>query len=286
MIEKINLLANDKVDKDGEKIALSTLEHLMDETNLIIKSSYTDHDYRFPPVGRISHAFIKNEDETYNLYGKFEFFEIDDLHRENKITGKKLAINKLEKPIIVCDKSYELTGLEEDVQDLQKLLCDDEIKKEIQKSLYRVSTLAIGFGIFKAKSFFDGFFLTISDEFWNKLQEIVRKNSKVYDNAQYIFSTVLENDRFSAEIMINFTNPQDADLVKILVNSRSQIDAVINAYYEESINVAKIVFNLIDSETIEHEYSLFEDGTPFHINNLEKYENVLNDVKSELEEIK
>ena len=284
MIEKINLLANDKVDKDGEKISLSTLEHLMDETNLIIKSSYSDHDYRFPPVGRISHAFIKNEEETYNLYGMFEFFEVTDLHKENIIAGKKLAINRLENPTIVCDKSYELTGLEEDVQVLQKLLFDEEIEKEIQKSLYKVSTLAIGFGIFKAKSFFDGFFLTISDEFWSKIQNIVRKNSKVYDNAQYIFSTVLENDKFSAEIMINFTNPQDADLEKILVNNRSTIDAVINAYYEESINVAKIVFNLIDNETIDHEYSLFEDGTPFNINNLENYEEVLNEIKIEIEE--
>jgi len=284
VIEKINLLANDKVDKDGEKIPLATLEHLMDETNLIIKSSYTNHDYRFPPVGRISHAFIKNEEETYNLYGKFEFFEITDLHKENKIAGKKLIINRVVKPTIVCDKSYELTGLEEDIQDLQKLLCNDEIEKEIQKSLYRVSTLAIGFGVFKAKSFFDGFFLTISDEFWTKLEKIVRKNSKVYDNAQYIFSTVLENDRFSAEVMINFTNPQDTDLEKILLKSRSKIDSVINAYYEESINVAKIVFNLIDNEILEHEYSLFEDGTPFHIHNLEKYEEVLNQMKIKLEE--
>lgn len=286
MIEKINLLASDQTDKNGEKIALSTLEHLMNETNLIIKSSYTNHDYRFPPVGRISHAFIKNEEETYNLYGKFEFFEMDDLHKENKIEGKKLAINRLEKPMIICDKSYELTGLAEEVHDLQKLLCVEEIEKEVQTSLYHVSTLAIGFGIFKAKSFFDGFILTISDDFWSKLQEIVRKNSKVYDNAQYIFSIVLENDRFATEVMINFTNPQDTDLEKILISSRHKIEAVLNAYYEESINVAKIVFNVIDSETLEHEYSLFEDGTPFHINNLERYEEVLNEIKSEIEEIK
>lgn len=285
MIEKINLLASDKMDKEGEKIPLSTLEHLMNETNLIIKSSYADHDFRFPPVGRISHAFIKNEEEAYNLYGKFEFFEIDDLHKENKIPGKKLIINRLEKPTIVCDKSYELTGLENDVLDLQTLLTDGEIEKEIYKPLYHVSTLAIGFGVFKAKSFFDGFFLTISDEFWNKLQEIVRKNSKVYDNAQYLLSTVLENEIFSAEIMINFTNPLEENLEKILINSRHKIDAVTSAYYEESINVSKIVFNLIDSETLEHEYSLFEDGTPFHINNLERYENILNEMKNELEEI-
>lgn len=286
MIERINLLANDQADKDGNEISFSVLEHLMNETNLSIKSSYTGHDYRFPPVGRISHAFIKNEEDVYNLYGKFEFFEIIDLHKENKISGKKLAINRLEKPTIVCDKSYELTGLEENVKDLQKLISDDEIQKDVQKSLYQVSTLAIGFGVFKAKSFFEGFFHTVSEDFWNTLQEIVRKNSKVYDNAQYIFSTVIENDRFSAEVMINFTNPQDTDLQKILVNNRSRIDSVINAYHEESINVAKIVFNLIDNETINHEYSLFEDGTPFNINNLEKYEVVLTEMKNEIEEIR
>lgn len=283
MIEKINLLANDQVDKNGEKMPLSSLEHLMNETNLSIKSSYKGHDYRFPPVGRISHAFIKNEEKVYNLYGKFELFEIIDLHKENEISGKKLAINRLAKPTIVCDKSYELTGLEENVKDLQKLISNDEIQIEIQKSLYQVSTLAIGFGVFKAKSFFEGFFHTISEDFWLKLQEIVRKNSKVYDNAQYIFSTVIENDRFSAEIMINFTNPQDTDLEKILVTNKSTIEAVLNAYYEESINVAKIVFNLIDNETIDHEYSLFEDGTPFNINNLAKFEETLNEMKNEIE---
>lgn len=285
MIDKINLLANDKIDKEGKQISLSTLEHLMNETNLIIKSSYRNHDYRFPPVGRISHAFIKNEENTYNLYGKFEFFEISDLHKENVIVGKKLTINRLDKPIIVCDKSYKLTGLEEDVNDLEKLISDDEMENDVQISLYQVSTLAIGFGVFKAKSFFEGFFFTISDEFWNKLQEIVRKNSKVYDNAQYIFSTVLENDKFSAEVMINFTNPQSSDIEKILITNKNIIESVLNAYYEESISVAKIVFNLIDNETINHEYSLFEDGTPFHINNSKKYEEVLAEIKNEIEEL-
>ena len=109
------------------------------------------------------------------------------------------------------------------------------------------------------------------------------KNSKLYDTTQYIFSTIIENDRFTAEIMINFTNPLDGNLEKLLINNRSTIDAVINAYYEESINVAKIVFNLIDSETINHEYSLFEDGTPFNINDITAFGASLAEIKEEIE---
>mgnify|MGYP000657292039 CR=1 FL=1 len=61
-----------------------------------------------------------------------------------------------------------------------------EIEKEIEKPLYKVSTLAVGFGVFKAKSFFEGFYYTINEEFWKKLAS--------YDRVRVLFGIDGLND--------------------------------------------------------------------------------------------
>lgn len=178
MIRTTTMLSNDQVDKHNEKMSLSALKSARDQTNANIISSYKEHDYRFPPIGRFINANIKNENGINVLYGEIELFETKDMNKKNPIENKKLRIHDHKESSITYDKSYELNQLIKDVEKLQQTISNKKPLFEIKKSLEPVSTLTIIIGTILTKSFLEGFFNKAGSDFLDALKNIIVKHSR------------------------------------------------------------------------------------------------------------
>ena len=273
----VKLLMNDQLDQHNEKMSLDILQQAKEQTNAKIMSSHNEHDFRFPPIARVSKAYIKNENGVNSLYGEIEFFEIHDINKENIIKGKELALYEVESSKVMYDRSYQINGLVEDIEELQIFLSNEAPDFELKKSLEPISTLTIMLGTIASKSFIEGFFNKAGSDFWDKLKDIVSKNAKTNEKEKiYIFNTLIKRDNYKVDVIINFTNPTTYDIQNILYQHKEKIDYIINQYEENSISVARIVFNSYE-ESLEHEYSVFQDGTPFDIRDIDSYEKILDE---------
>ncbi|NQY54703.1 MAG: hypothetical protein HRT42_14160 [Campylobacteraceae bacterium] len=272
------ILMNDQIDRHNEQMTLSFLESARNQTNANIISSHKEHDFRFPPIARVNNAYIKNEHGINSLYGEFDFFELNDVNKQNNISNKQLKLHDFQDSSISYDRSYELNGLVEDVKNLQKIISDEEPLFEVKKSFEPVSTLIVIVGTIAAKSFIEGFFNKAGSDFWDGLKNIIAKNSAKDETEKiYIFNTMMVRNNYKVEVIINFTNPTTYDIQNVLYEHQEAIDSVINKYEEDSIDVARIIFNS-NQDSLHHEYSVFQDGTPFDIRDLDAYEKILDEV--------
>jgi hypothetical protein len=272
------ILMNDMIDKHNQRMSLEVLESAKEQTNSKIMSSHREHDFRFPPIARIYKAFIKNENGVNNLYGEIELFEKNDINKENIIPNKKLSVHQHEDCTISYDRSFELNKLENDVNELQNLLSDNEPIFELKKSFEPVSTLIVFIVGIATKSFIEGFFNKAGSDFWDKLNTIVMKNASTNnDEKLYIFNVAINKESFNTEVIINFTNPINYDIKSILTDNKDIVDYIIEKYEKNKTNVSRIVFNSTDSKNIQHEYSVYHDGTPFDIRDLEQYDKIMED---------
>lgn len=269
---------NDQIDRHNERMPLSILESAKDQTNENIISSYKEHDYRFPPIARVNKAYIKNENGINSLYGEFEFFEIKDINKQNTIPNKVLKLHDFKDSSISYDRSYEINGLKQDVEDLQKTISNETPIFEVKKAFEPVNTLIIIIGTIASKSFIEGFFNKAGSDFWDGLKNLITKNASLDVNEKiYIFNTMIERNDYKVEVVINFTNPTTYDIQNVLYQHQKMIDSTIDKYEKDSINVSRIIFNS-NEDTLEHGYSVFQDGTPFDISDIDAYEKILDEV--------
>lgn len=269
---------NDQVDRHNEQMSLQVLESARDQTNANIISSHKEHDFRFPPIARVNHAYIKNEYGINSLYGEIEFFEPQDINKQNIIPDKTLKLHDFKKSTITYDRTYELNNLVNEINNLQKTISEEKPLFELKKAFEPISTLIVVVGTIATKSFIEGFFNKAGSDFWDALKDIIVKNSQKDEKEKiYIFNTMINRNNYKVEVIINFTNPTTYDLQNVLYEHQNMIDNTIDNYEKNSINVARIVFNS-NEDDLYHAYSVFDDGTPFDIKNIDEYEKILEEV--------
>lgn len=286
MLTKVVQLSNDMVDKHGDRMSIEALESAEAQTNSKVIVSHNEHDFTYPPIGRMSHAKLINNDGVNILLGEFTLFEQDDIEKENLLGERELALHQQERGRIrvLCDRAYETQDLMDDVSQLQELLDSSEnLQFELKKSVEPISTLTllVGIGGFVGAGFLNGFLGEAGKDAWASLKSLINKKKLKSDeenHVQFIFD--FTNEFYKVEVMVIFKKPSD-QIDQELKLKQELIENKVIKYYESSIRAGRIVF-LSDGDELRHVYSVYKCGTPFDIANKQEYLSLLQEKKKQM----
>lgn len=275
------LVANTKIDKHGESLSDESLDRMNKQFATEIASSHNEHDYRNPPIGRgVDAHLLKSYDGTSDLYATFEFFDLDDIGKTNinsQTLNKTLALNRVEhgKIHVAYDRNYESSPyLLGKIRELQQFADpSSDVKFELKKSFLTPDTLTLVVGYVGLK-FIDLFLEKMLDGFWNTLEEILKKRIPGRETIlTLIFNLPFEDH--NKEVLINFTNCRAEEIKLVFEKHKSYIYEIVECNETSEVKIARIVFNCENSSLL-HEYSVYQDGSPTKIRNLEKYKKLIN----------
>ncbi|CAM4299713.1 hypothetical protein [Pseudoalteromonas maricaloris] len=292
MLRKKVPLSNDQVDKHGDRMTIDALEMAKVQTNSRIVGSHIEHDFSYPPIGRMEEADILNHEGVNWLIGEFALFEPSDIDKANPLNEREIALNNQEVDTVSIkyDRSYKQAGLVDEVKKLQQIFDENSSTEfEIKKSVEPVSTLTLMFGVgvgvgvgatFAVASFFKGFFGEAGKESWQAFKKLILKNKSINPEADkhYQFIFVCQNEYYKVEVILLFKNPEPEDIEEIIKSNQDLIDNKINQYYEDNIRAGRIVY-VIENKMFKHAYSVRRCGTPFDIDDMEGYKSLLNSLK-------
>jgi hypothetical protein len=275
------LVANTQIDKHGESLSAESLDRMNKQFVTEIASSHNEHDYRNPPIGRgVDAHLLKSYDGTSELYATFEFFDLDDIGKPNinsQTLNKTLALNRVEngKIHVAYDRNYENSPeLLDKIRELQQFADpSSDVKFELKKSLLTPDTLTIIVGYVGFK-FVDFFLEKMFGGFWNTLEEILKKRNAGRETIlTLIFSLPFEDH--NKEVLINFTNCRAEEIKLVFEKYKSHIYEVVECNETSEVKIARIVFNC-ENSSLCHEYSVYQDGSPTGIRDIEKYKKLIN----------
>lgn len=286
MLKKIVQLSNDLVDKHGDRMSIEALQSAEKQTNGKVILSHNEHDFSYPPIGRMDRAQLVNNEGVNILLGEFSLYEESDIDKENLLGDRELAVHQQEqgRVRVLCDRSYQQQGLLEDVEKLQELFDPQEnLQYELKKSVEPISTitLLIGLGSFVGVGFLNGFLGEVGKDAWGALKSLIKKKKEISDevnHVQFIFD--FRNEFYKVEIMVIIKDPSDNIEVE-LRQSQALIESKVIQYYESEIRVGRIVF-LSDGSDLKHIYSVYKCGTPFDISNKSEYLSILQEKKKQI----
>lgn len=286
MLKTKVILANNLLDRHGESLDKNTLKDAMEITNKQITSSHLEHDFTKPPIGRVEQAELCENGQFTSLVGHYSLFEKNDINKENPFKNRILATHFKEsgKITILYDRTCIDPDLKEKVENLQKLLDpSNEIEFELKKSLEPISTLTIlvGLGTLVSTAFLTGFFEKMGADAWDALRDIIQRKFGENSENHYQFIFTLSNESNSIEIIIIFKNPKSNEIQTLLNKSKKDIEDQATNYFNNSINVSRIVY-LAETSSIKHIYSVHPCGTPFDIADQEEYEKILQVAKANM----
>ncbi|WP_129934105.1 hypothetical protein [Serratia proteamaculans] len=271
-----SMLSNDIKDSHGDIMHLAALKSMKKQLETKIPLSFREHDFRNAPIARVVGASIESNGKHNFLYGEIEFFDIEDINKTNinKATrNKKIPLhNTHDKEIIISyDKSYVDNNLVSDVEALNETIRKhSNVSYELKKSIEPVSALMI-IATAVASNFMSGFLSKPGSDFWDLLSRIIKKNTKSKGDKLYHFCFNIQDE---LEVMIIFSNPMPDEIFNALNNERIYLEGFVREYKESNKNVRKITFEYLDGG-FTHQYSVYEDGTPFDINNIDKYAEII-----------
>lgn len=268
-----SMLSNDIKDSHGDIMHLAALKSMKKQLETIIPLSFREHDFRNAPIARVVGASIVSREKHNYLYGEIEFFDIEDINKINTnkdIKNKKIPLHHPhDKEILISyDKSYVDDDLVDDVTALYETISKHaDIGYELKKSLEPVSALMIVIATKIANDFLSGFLSKPGSDFWDLLAGIVRKNVKSKGDKLYHFCFNIHNE---LEVMIIFSNPTPDEIFNALNKEKAYLERFVREYKESNANVRKITFEYVNGG-FTHQYSVYEDGTPFDIKNIDEY---------------
>lgn len=266
------MMSNDIKDAHGDIMHIGILRNMKEQTNNKIIPSYREHDFRNPPIARVVNSFILSKNKNNYLYGEIEFFEINDINKLNPSKNVKnktipLHISNGKEVLVSYDKSYIDDGLVDDVEELQSTISEfSNIGCELKKLLEPVSALMIT-AMCVGSNFLSGFLSKPGSDFWDLLVSLIRKNRKSKGDKIYHFCFNIEN---KFEVMIIFSNPTPEDIFNVLNKEKKVLESFVLEYIKDNPNTVRITFEYCDGAFI-HQYSVYKDGTPFDIHDINNY---------------
>ena len=266
------ILTTTHIDKQNEKMSLSALESMVEQSNRYYIPITVEHDPRIAPIGRIKSTQIKKlEDGEYGVEGIFEMFE----------SGEEIQLDLNDPREMRIDEHYDkYLDIKYDISynnpDDQKLIADinNILKSEVEpqyhtkKSIEPISILTIG-GVFILGGITSGFLNKIGADAWDSLKENLKelfRKKKVEENEKLLcFEFTIENDGYRINTEIILTNPNDDDIDDFFENGLKNIDKILPNYFDSNTGLKRIVMEYSD-ETIDVKFGVRKDGVPLQIN--------------------
>jgi len=109
------------VDRHNERFAMSALEGMVNQANSSYIPMGVEHDPRFPPMGRITHAEISPlPDGEYAVKATFELFDVDTL-RSDARRSIPLDVREIERFDVAYDRTSQANDARGDIAALAGL---------------------------------------------------------------------------------------------------------------------------------------------------------------------
>lgn len=283
-MEKIKArAATTHLDRHGERLSLSALEQMCEQTNNSIMSMYYEHDYRNPPIGRWFGAEIVSlEDGEYALDIIGEVFSGNKNDFED-LSSKSLIVERCDDNqfYIAADRNYRNPEDEKLLNELDKIFLDPQPRKEeIKKSLEPISTLTI-IGSFVAGAIASGFFGKIGSDLYDKLKEKLTqlttpKKGEKEKLLEYCFTIKdISGNEIVARIIM--TNPMTSDIDAVMQNGLKQLDEVMPILFEmnnkDNVHkIVKVVFDFKDGCLVMN-YAITDKGLPCKVKLFKQHAN-------------
>ena len=265
------ILSTTHVDQHNEKMTLSALESLVEQSNDNIIPLTVEHDPRKPPIGRIKSTQIKQlEDGEYGLEGTFEIYENDDdftlpLDDKREMRIKEHNSNSLS---IVYDRSYQNPDDQTLIYELNTLIKSDlEPQFFSKKSVEPISVLYI-VGAYILGNVTTGFFNQIGSEAWELLKEKIKTiyhKKNIEENEKLLsFEFTIENDGYKINVIIILTDPKDEDIESFLEIGMKAIDSLPIEYFKPELGIKKIVMEY-SNNSLKTNFGVRKDAVPVYL---------------------
>ncbi|MBT3273976.1 MAG: hypothetical protein HN368_12540 [Spirochaetales bacterium] len=264
------VVASDHLDRHNEIVSPEALRSMVQQINAGILPSYFEHDYRFPPIGRVENArlHLDNEGHTY-VMADLELFD-SALSSKKASPTKSLVTHDtpIGKAQVAFDRTYDTEDYQELVMDVQRQL-DSELMPitEGKKALEPMSWLTLGFG-FVAGAVASGFFNKLGQDIWDKLKKslsaICEKRRQEDGTFVIDFLVTVHDEKTTVEARVMFTNPEYDDIKEILPSALQEIEKVLQRYKESGQEVRKLAWNVAERE-LRFSYAVDLDGIPVDV---------------------
>lgn len=266
------ILATTHIDQQNEKISLSALESMVEQSNSYYIPIFVEHDPRNAPIGRIKSTQIKKmEDGEYAIEGIFEMFESGeeiqlDLNDPREMGIHEHYYNYLD---IKYDINYENPEDQKLIRDINNILKSEiEPQYYTKKSIEPISVLTIG-GAFILGGIASGFLNKIGADAWDslkeKLKELFRKKKVEEKEKLLSFEFTIENDGYRINIEVILSNPNDDDIDNFFEKGLKNIDKILPNYFDPNTGLKRIVMEYSD-EAIDVKFGVRKDGVPLLLN--------------------
>lgn len=275
-----HIVATTEIDKHGDKLTKKALQSLEQDIKSKYALSFKEHDYSNPPIGRIIDSKVKKmKNGEYSLKLRIDFFELKDIGT-SKESIKKLVIyeNKNDSIKMLFDRSFQQDPLTFNlVKELQKNIGNScSLSFEVKKALEPESVLTL-IGKFTLSTIAGGFLAQLGANACNSLKQIIKTQREKKIKFKIIFNASISHDSYEEviECMVIYQNPNLSSIEETLKEAFEKSEVKIRMMLKDKKPIKKIVYK-VTNDVIEYSYTVGQDGVPIEVNDLEKYENIIN----------
>ena len=268
------VIATTNIDRHGERLALTALESMVEQSRTAIIPVYIEHDPRNPPVGRTIKAEVrKRHDSEYELLSTYELFD-----NQTNLAQDSPFIDKSDRREIRL-RSYPDNGIQiiwdrsfRDPSDqllLQELVGTGSTRMHLaetyKKAIEPISILIIGAGVYVLGKIADGFLSNIGSDGWKgfkgKLSQIFTKKKGDTGEAVLHLDFHISTEKTNYSVSVLATNPDESDIDALFDLHIHQLDSLVAKILTATPDVRVIVFEYRKG-SMSAKYMIRRDGIP------------------------
>ena len=240
-------IASTRLDLQGERLAMESLESLAESINKNYIPVGIEHDPRQPPIGRMLSASVRDcDDGEYEVVATFEIFD-DGANKANFEADREIVIRNFDSPKITISRDW--THRHPDdlfvINEIARSLGSD-VTYEAKKSVDPISVISLT-GAFLLGGIVTGFLNKVGSDAWDfikpKLIKITKKSKERQGEQLFVFRAMLEFEDRSIEVETIITDPTDEDIDSFFEKGLSILDIVCPYYIVNSPDLKRLVFS-------------------------------------------
>jgi hypothetical protein len=264
------VMATTHIDRHFERMALSALEGMAEQTRESYIPLIWNHDLRYPPLGRVLDARVsKLSDGEWALESDGEYWEPCDSAEACRGDGRRMRVEAEPHDglYVAYDRSFVQTNDGDRVREIAKLLGNEEPQFQGKKALEPISTLVIGGGLFVAGSIAAGFFGKLGSDAYDRLKERLKTlYGRSPDSDRILdFKLGVAGDNGAYEVHVLVVGPDASQIDSVLDSRFAGLDELLLDMIDREADLARVVTIWRDG-SISLAYAVRGDAFPVEVN--------------------
>lgn len=264
------LVATTHIDSEGDRIARSALEDMVEQAKRCYIPVLIGHDPRQPPLGRtVESRVVRLPDGEFGLLTETEIWEPEVDQLEDVVgDGREIPIHDypLDTWTIVYDRTFSAPEDQALLGEIGLLLGGNDPQLEIKKAVEPLSILTIA-GAFILAKVAAKFLEELTSDAYALLKEKVKaliQRRRAEDREVVLrVETVLQVGERRIVVEVFVTNPTPVQIDLLFSHGMDQIRDRIDELLPQAETVGRAVFEYGETERIELRFCVRRDGVPF-----------------------